>query len=111
VTQPRKTSIFRVPAATVDNYHPAARPLRLPGEIAAPAVFAESLADLLSPSQPDHQTERLIHVCFLVACPEAFWASAISASSISILMRIGDPSRAYDRNIAIHYLAATAGTE
>jgi hypothetical protein len=27
----------------------------------------------------------------LVACPEAFWASAISVSSISILVRIGDP--------------------
>ena len=31
-------------------------------------------------------------VCFLVACPEAFWASAINVSSISILVRIGDPS-------------------
>jgi hypothetical protein len=29
--------------------------------MAAPAVFAESLADLLLPSQPDHQTQRLVH--------------------------------------------------
>src|ERR1700745_4032658 len=28
-------------------------------------------------------------VCFLVACPEAFWASLMRRSSISILVRMG----------------------
>jgi hypothetical protein len=37
--------------------------------MAAPAVFTESLADPLLPSQPDHQTQRLVHRLLLGCVP------------------------------------------
>jgi hypothetical protein len=60
-------------------------------EIATPPVFSESCASIVLPSKSDQQTERLLYR-LLLRCPEAFCASAMRASSISIVVRTGNPS-------------------
>jgi hypothetical protein len=79
------------PYAAVDDDQPASRPLRLrarsPRQRYLPKTAPTSCC----------RRSRIINrsasstVCFLVACPAAFWASAIRASSMSILVRTTVP--------------------
>ena len=52
-----------------------------------PAVSAEGGVDFMLPPQSDHQSKGLLYSLFLG--PEAFWASLMRTSSISILVRMG----------------------
>jgi len=64
-----------------DNDHPGARPFRLRAGC-RPAILPKATSTSCCPSQSDHQMKRLLYRLLLGRLPEAFWASAISASSI-----------------------------
>src|SRR5262249_52899795 len=76
------------PDTAVDNDHLAPRPVqlraRLPRQRYLPKAASTSCCRLsLIINRRASST-----VCFLVACPEAFWASLMRTSSISILVRM-----------------------
>src|SRR5215471_6837411 len=77
------------PDAAVDNNHPDTRPLRLRARLPRQRYLPKARSTSRCPCSLIIKRSACSTVCFLVACPDAFWASAISASSISILVRIG----------------------
>jgi CubicO group peptidase (beta-lactamase class C family) len=76
------------PDTAVDNDHPGPRPLRLRARSPRQRYFPKAASASRCRCSRIIKRSACSTVCFLVACPEAFWASAISASSISILVRI-----------------------
>src|SRR3984893_14079306 len=80
------------PDAAVDNDHPPPRPLRVRARLPRQRYLPKSASTSRCCRSLTIKRSACSTVCFLVACPEAFWACAISESSISILVRIGDPS-------------------
>src|ERR1700722_5670483 len=80
------------PDAAVDDDHPAPRPLRLRARLPRQRYLPKAPSTSCCRRSLTIKRSASSTVCFLVACPEALWASAISVSSISILVRIGDPS-------------------
>src|SRR5712691_6070712 len=77
------------PDAAVDNDHPAPRPLRLRARLPRQRYLPKALSTSCCRRSLIIKRRACSTVCFLVACPDAFWASAISLSSISIFVRIG----------------------
>src|SRR5215211_3850690 len=77
------------PNATVDNDHPVPRPLRLRARLPCQRYLPKDISTSCCRRSLIIKRSACSTVCFLVACPDAFWASAISVSSISILVRIG----------------------
>src|SRR3978361_1034330 len=82
------------PDAAVDNDHPTPRPLRLSARLPRQRYLPKAAPTSRCRRSLIIKRSASSTVCFLVACPETFWASAMSASSISILVRIG-PSPGY----------------
>ena len=85
------------PDTAVDNDHLAPRLVRLRPRLPRQRYLPKA------PSTSCWRRSLIINlsasstVCFLVACPEAFWASRMRTSSISILVRVGRhiPYRVY----------------
>jgi hypothetical protein len=76
------------PDAAVDNDHPVPRPLRLRARLPRQRYLPKATSTSCCRRSLIIKRSACSTVCFLVACPETFWASAISVSSISILVRI-----------------------
>src|SRR5436190_19824843 len=96
------------PDAAVDNDHPAPRPLRLRARLPRQRYLPKAASTSCCRRSLIIKRSACSTVRFLVACPEAFWASAISASSISILVRIGAPSaRCIEAYYDTHSIACT----
>src|ERR1700674_2999558 len=83
------------PDAAVDNDHPAPRPLRLRARSPRQRYLPKAASTSCCRRSLTIKRSACSTVSFLVACPQAFWALAISASSISIFVRIGDPCYVY----------------
>src|SRR5450756_790205 len=79
------------PDAAVDDDHPVTRPLRLRARSPRQRYLPNASPASRCRRSLTIKRSASSTVCFLVACPEALWASAISASSISILVRIAAP--------------------
>src|SRR5467141_348578 len=77
------------PDAAVDNDQAVPRPLRLRARLPRQRYLPKAAPASCCRRNLIIKRSACSTVCFLVACPEAFWASAISVSSISILVRIG----------------------
>src|SRR4029453_7296296 len=77
------------PDATVDNNHPVPRPLRLRARLPRQRYLPKARSTSRCRRSRIIKRSASSTVCFLVACPHAFWASAMRVSSISILVRIG----------------------
>src|SRR5882757_5426240 len=95
--RPQSPDVGRVPTieevdpdAAVDDDHPVPRPLRLRARLPRQRYLPKATSTSCCRRSLTIKRRACSTVCFLVACPEAFWASAISVSSISILVRIGD---------------------
>src|SRR6266849_802316 len=85
----RITAIEKVdPDAAVDNNHPVPRPLRLRARLPRQRYLPNARSTSRCCRNLITKRRACSTVCFLVASPEAFWASAISVSSISMLVRI-----------------------
>jgi len=78
------------PDAAVDNDQAVPRPLRLRARLPRQRYLPKAAPASCCRRNLIIKRSACSTVCFLVACPEAFWASAISVSSISILVRIGN---------------------
>ena len=78
------------PDAAVDNDHPLPRPLRLWARLPRLRYLPNAAPASCCPRNLTIKRSACSTVCFLFRCPEAFCASAISASSISILVRMAD---------------------
>src|SRR5579872_2530277 len=99
------------PDATVDNNHPVPRPFRLRARLPRQRYLPNAVSASCCRRSLIIKRSACSTVCFLVACPEAFWASAINASSISILVRIaGSAGMCIDKYYNTHCLVAIAGT-
>src|SRR5712671_4593272 len=77
------------PDAAIDSNHPVPRPLRLRARLPRQRYLPNAASTSRCCRSLIIKRSACSTVCFLVACPQAFWASAISVSSISILVRIG----------------------
>src|ERR1700760_2030769 len=77
------------PDAAVDNGHPTPRPLRLSARLPRQRYLPKAAPTSRCRCSLIIKRSASSTVCFLVVCPETFWASAISVSSISIFVRIG----------------------
>src|SRR5260370_4067663 len=79
------------PDAAVDDDHAVPRPLRLGARFPRQRYLPKAPSISCCRRSLIIKRSACSTVCFLVACPEAFWASSMRAASISILVRIGDP--------------------
>jgi hypothetical protein len=77
------------PHAAVNDDHALARPLRLRARSPRQRYLPKAAPTSRCCRSLISKRSACSTVCFLVACPEAFCASAMSLSSISILVRIG----------------------
>src|SRR3954465_7775256 len=80
------------PDPPADNDHPAPRPLLLSARLPRQRYLPKAAPTSRCRRSLTIKRSASSTVCFLVACPETFWASAMSVSSISILVRIGRPA-------------------
>src|SRR5437762_289523 len=88
------------PNAAVDNDHPAPRPLRLRAKLPRQRNLPNAESTSCCRRSLIIKRSACSTVCFLVACPDIFWASAINASSISILVRMaGPPADVYRKTL------------
>src|SRR6266508_1323214 len=72
------------PDAGIDDDHPVPRPLRLRARLPRQRYFPKAASTSCCRRSLTINRSACSTVRFLVACPDAFWASAISVSSISI---------------------------
>jgi len=77
--------------AAIDDNHPAVRPVRLPPRLPRQRYLPKAMPASCCRRNLIIKRSACSTVSFLVAYPDALRASAISVSSISISVRIGDP--------------------
>jgi hypothetical protein len=77
------------PDTAVDNDHLTPRPVRLPARLPRQRYLPKAASTSCCRRSLIINRSACSTVCFLVACPEAFWASLMRTSSISILVRMG----------------------
>src|ERR1700758_4630621 len=88
------------PDTAVDNDHLAPRPVRLRAKLPRQRYLPKAASTSLCCRSLIINRSASSTVCFLVACPEAFWASLMRSSSISIFVRMGHiPCRVYQHMI------------
>src|SRR5262249_32866848 len=76
------------PDTAVDNDHLAPRPVRLRARLPRQRYLPKAASTSCCRRSLIINRSASSTVCFLVACPEAFWASLMRMSSISILVRM-----------------------